>query len=150
MSAEKEKPDYLNRSKKNRSKVDEPMIDWDLSIAAAKIKKGLSTDILKIIQDRLDISRKELAQLLMISPRTLDRRFNEDTLPPDESERCYRIERLLELGEEILGSLQKTREWFKTTNFSLGKKTPLETIKTDPGARLVERTLHHIRHGITV
>jgi uncharacterized protein (DUF2384 family) len=35
-------------------------------------------------------------------------------------------------------------------NFALGDARPLDLARTEPGARLVERTLSHIQHGIPV
>lgn len=138
------------KSKKNSSKAEEPYIAWDLSKAVTNIQNGLASDILQTIQTRLDISRMELSTLLMISPRTLDRRRKEAVLPPDESERSYRIARLTDLAAEVFGSMEKASAWFKKSNYALGNKKPIEIVQTEPGARLVERTLQQIKHGITV
>ncbi|NBC03702.1 MAG: DUF2384 domain-containing protein [Bacteroidetes bacterium] len=153
MMAEKNsnQKEYLSKkSKRNSNKVEEPFIAWDLSKAVANIQEGLASDILQTIQTRLDISRMELSTLLMISPRTLDRRRKEDVLPPDESERSYRIARLTDLAAEVFGSMEKASTWFKQPNYALGNKKPLDIVQTEPGARLVERTLQQIQHGITV
>lgn len=134
----------------SRHKAEEPYIAWDLPKAASMVSSGISTEILKTIQERLGLSNIELSDLLMVSPRTLDRRKKEATLPADESERSYRIARLTDLASEVTGSGKKASEWFKKPNFALGNKTPLDLMQTEPGARLVERTLNQIRHGITV
>jgi len=139
-----------NKSKKNSNKAEEPFIAWDLSKAVANIQEGLASDILQTIQIRLDISRMELSTLLMISPRTLDRRRKEAVLPPDESERSYRIARLTDLAAEVFGSMEKASSWFKQKNYALSNKKPIDIVQTEPGARLVERTLRQIQHGITV
>ncbi len=139
-----------DKSKEGKFKTEETYIAWDLSKAASLVNAGLSTKIIGTIQKRLGLSNAELSELLLVSPRTLDRRKKEATLPADESERSYRIARLTELAAEITGSMEKASEWFKEPNFALGNKKPLELIKTEPGARLVERTLHQIEHGITV
>lgn len=131
-------------------KAEEPYIAWDLTKAASMVNAGLATKIIETIQSRLGLSNAELSDLLLVAPRTLDRRKKEATLPADESERSYRIARLTELAADITGSMEKASEWFKKPNFALGNKKPIELIKTEPGARLVERTLHQIEHGITV
>lgn len=130
--------------------AEEPFITWDLNDAVSRIHNGLSTSILKLIQQRLNLSREEMSVLLMISPRTLDRRKKEKVLPADESERSFRVARLTDLAAEVTGSMEKASEWFKKPNFALGNKKPIDLIQTEPGARLVERTLGQIRHGITV
>ncbi|MCC5906247.1 MAG: DUF2384 domain-containing protein [Balneolaceae bacterium] len=151
MESKKNQLKYTELQKEEKeSLVEEPYIAWDLTKASAKISSGLATGILSIIQDRLGISNKDLSELLLISPRTLDRRKKEAILPADESERSFRIARLTDLASEIFGSMEKASVWFKEPNFALGNKTPIELVKTEPGARLVERTLHQIGHGITV
>ncbi len=136
--------------KKDSNIAEEPYIEWGLADAAEKISRGLSTDVLYTLQSRLQLSNRELSYLLMISPRTLDRRKNEQRLAPDESERCLRVVRLTDMAGEIFGTLDKAASWFKQSNFALGNQKPIEMVRTEPGARLVERTLGQIRHGITV
>lgn len=130
--------------------ISEPYISWDLDTAATKIGKGLATTILEIIQARLQISNSQLSDLMMVSPRTLDRRKKEESLPPDESERSYRIARLTDRAYQVFENPEKVARWFSESNFALGNKTPLDMAKTEPGARLVEQLLGRIEHGITV
>lgn len=149
--SESKKESYSKRtSSPEKSKIEEPYIAWDLSKAASLVGAGLASDILQTIQSRLGLSKLELSDLLMVSPRTIDRRKKEKVLPADESERSYRIARLTDLAAEVTGSMEKGSAWFKKPNYALGDKKPIELIKTEPGARLVERTLHQIHHGITV
>lgn len=151
MSTDKDSTKYPNYHESgNENRVEEPYIAWDLPKASARISRGLATDIILIIQERLSVSNKDLSELLLISPRTLDRRKKEAVLPADESERTFRIARLTDLAADVLGSMEKASTWFKTSNFALGNKKPIELIKTEPGARLVERTLNQIRHGMPV
>jgi putative toxin-antitoxin system antitoxin component (TIGR02293 family) len=141
---------YKKTAESDRNIVSEPYIAWGLSDAAMKINQGLFTDVLSTIQSRLHISNQELSELIMISPRTLDRRKKEKTLPPDESERCYRVARLTDLAVQVFEDDGKAANWFGQPNYALGNKRPIELIKTEPGARLVERLLGQIEHGITV
>jgi putative toxin-antitoxin system antitoxin component (TIGR02293 family) len=143
-------PTYHSDQDDDRNIVSEPYITWELQDAASKISRGLFTDILVTIQNRLKITNLELAELLQISPRTLDRRRKEKTLPADESERSYRIARLTELAIQVFEDPEKVSAWFAQPNFALGNQKPLDLMKSEPGARLVERLLRQIDHGITV
>ncbi|GAB5521759.1 MAG: hypothetical protein RhofKO_40100 [Rhodothermales bacterium] len=122
--------------------------DWDLSTAAERIVRGLPTDSLDVVQRRLALSNQELAATVQISLRTLTRRKNEDTLPPDESERVYRINRLIEIAADVLGGQTEAQQWMKEPNFALGEAFPLVVARTQPGAQLVEQVLRRIEHGI--
>lgn len=130
--------------------VSEPYIAWDLDTAVVKIGNGLRTSILATIQARLRISNQQLSDLIMVSPRTLDRRKKEETLPPDESERSYRIARLTDRAYQVFEDPDKVARWFSEPNFALGNKSPIDLAKTEPGARLIEQLLGRIEHGITV
>lgn len=130
--------------------ISEPYIAWDLDTAATKIGKGLATTILQTIQARLQISNSQLSDLIMVSSRTLDRRKKEEYLPPDESERSYRIARLTDRAYQVFKDPEKVARWFSVPNYALDNKTPLDLAKTEPGARLVEQLLGRIEHGITV
>ena len=128
----------------------EAYASWDLPTAARRVSEGLSPDALNVVQDRLDLSNAELAHVVHISPRTLTRRKKEERLSPDESERVYRVARLIEIAARVLGSEDEAREWMKEPNYALGEQVPLEVARTEPGAELVERLLGQIEHGITV
>lgn len=130
--------------------VSEPYVAWDLNTAATKISKGLATSILVTIQARLQISNSQLSDLLMVSPRTLDRRKKEASLPPDESERGFRIARLTDRAYQVFEDPDKVARWFSEPNFALSNKKPLDLAKTEPGARLIDQLLGRIEHGITV
>ncbi len=138
-----------DRSKKT-VRYGEHYADWDLPTAAGRVAEGLPVGVLYTIQNRLDLSNQELAHAVMISPRTLTRRKKEHRLPPDESERAYRVARLTEIAADVLGSTDDAREWMKEPNYALGDQVPLEVARTEPGAKLVERVLRQIEHGITV
>ncbi len=125
--------------------------DWDLPTAAHRVEEGLTPAALDGLQETLDLSSRELADVLLLSPRTLSRRRRSaDRLPPDESERAYRLGRLAELAARTLGGTEAARDWMREPNFALGDVRPLDLARTEPGARLVERLLAHVRYGMPV
>ncbi len=123
---------------------------WDLATAAEQVREGLPASSLADLQRRLDVSAASLGDVLSIAPRTLARRAGAARLPRDESERVYRLGRLTTIAADVLGGIEAARQWFKVPNYALGDRTPLDMASTEPGARLVERTLRHIEHGIPI
>ena len=123
---------------------------WDLLTAAGKVSEGLPVGWITYLQDKLEISRKEVAELLMINPRTLARRLGDKRLQADESERAWRLARLLRLAAEVLNGEQEAAAWMKEENYALGERRPLDLARTDPGMQLVERTLRQIEYGMPV
>lgn len=123
---------------------------WDDWEAAARINDGLRTGLLEDIRTSLDLTVGELAILVQISPRTLNRRKSQKKLSPDESERVYRILKLIELAADVFGTEADARDWMKEPNFALASKSPLDLARSEPGAAIVERLLLQVRYGVAV
>ena len=116
--------------------------------AAAVVKEGVTGYQVEELQDRLDLTSGELSEIVSIPDRTLSRRKQQDRLPPDESERIFRIGRLADLAENVFGGPTNAARWLKEPNFALGDVAPLEMASTEPGARVVEQLIGRIEHGI--
>lgn len=119
-----------------------------LSGLLASIEEGLPTGLLDEIQERLDLTPEEMASFLGISPRTLERRRENGTLTPVESERLYRIVRLFRKATDVFESEEEACTWLKRPQMRLGEQVPLQVARLEPGAREAERLLGRIEHGI--
>jgi putative toxin-antitoxin system antitoxin component (TIGR02293 family) len=64
-----------------------------------------------------------------------------------ESDRLYRLARIVALAKQFLGENEIAIRWLKTPNRALGGKLPLDLIDTEPGARSVENVLGRIAYG---
>ena len=105
---------------------------------------------MEALRSHLKLNKGEFAAVIQVSPRTMARREKEELLLPDESDRVYRLGRLLARATEVFGSEEAALAWFKAPNYALGDITPLGYATSDPGAELVERLLGRIDHGIPV
>ncbi|GGY23336.1 antitoxin Xre/MbcA/ParS toxin-binding domain-containing protein [Paludibacterium paludis] len=95
---------------------------------------------------REGLTRKELE--FVIPARTLAHRIaRKESLSRDESERGVRIANLLVLAEQVLGGAQAATDWLRHPLVRFGGATPLETARTEQGARLVENLLTQIDEG---
>lgn len=137
------------RGRSSRSRQVLQYASLALAEAAALVNEGIAGSGVTELQERLDLTSREMADLVSIPDRTLSRRKHQDRLPPDESERIYRIGRLADLAEMTLGGPENAVHWLKEPNFALNNATPLEMAANEPGARLVEQLLGRIEHGIT-
>ena len=68
-------------------------------------------------------------------------------MAPYESDRIYRLARIVALAKRYLGDAALAHRWLKQPNRALGGKAPLEVIDTEPGARSVEGVLGRIAYG---
>jgi putative toxin-antitoxin system antitoxin component (TIGR02293 family) len=84
---------------------------------------------------------------LDLSTRSLQRRRREGRLARHESDRLYRLARIVALAKHYLGSDEIATQWLKQPNRALGGRAPLELTDTEIGARSVENVLGRIAYG---
>ena len=126
-----------------------------LGAAAAKehtlaptVRKGMAFNALLYLQKLYEIPDEFTQRILAISPRTWARRKADNRLSPTESDRLYRLARIIMRAEEVFQSREKARLWLKEPNRAMGLQTPLALLDTDEGARRVEDVLIRIEHGV--
>jgi putative toxin-antitoxin system antitoxin component (TIGR02293 family) len=119
--------------------------EFDLVSAAME---GLSPEAAsKVLASGL-LSAEELYQLV-IPRRTFERRRDEkQPLTVDEADRLLRVVRVVVQAAESLGDADKARVWLRTPNRALRGEAPMGMLATDIGARMVERVLGRIEHGV--
>lgn len=121
-----------------------------------KIRNGLPSHTLTRIEEKLGITRKDLASALKIPLRTFARRravkgaraATTARLPKGESDLVYRLARLYNFAVDALGGDEAAGLWLKTMNPALGN-VPLQMLDTEVGTREVENVLGRIRFGDT-
>jgi putative toxin-antitoxin system antitoxin component (TIGR02293 family) len=119
--------------------------EFDLAFAAMAGFSAAAAS--KIIESGL-LAPDEL-YALVIPRRTFDRRVEQgQPLTVTESDRLLRATRVITRAIEALGSSEKAATWLRTPNRALRGATPISMLETDLGARLVERTLGRIEHGV--
>ncbi len=117
--------------------------DGDLREA---IREGFPHAVLEELMRSSGLTLKELADALDLSARSLQRR-RRGRLARFESDRLYRLARLLALARQSLGDPDRASRWLKRTNRALGGLAPLAAIDTELGARQVENLLGRIAYG---
>jgi putative toxin-antitoxin system antitoxin component (TIGR02293 family) len=113
----------------------------------AAIREGFPQKVLKEVAQSAGITLGELAASLDLSARSLQRRRREGRLARFESDRVYRLVRIVALAKHYLGDDQAATRWLKRPNRALGGQIPLRLIDTEPGARAVENVLGRIAYG---
>jgi putative toxin-antitoxin system antitoxin component (TIGR02293 family) len=111
------------------------------------IREGFPQRVIEELMEGADLSIKELAAALDLSARSLQRRRREGRLARYESDRIYRLARIVALAKASLGGRDAATRWLKRPNRALGGKAPLAVIDTELGARAVENVLGRIAFG---
>lgn len=110
------------------------------------IREGFPHAVVEELMRASGLTLKELAGALDLSVRSLQRR-RRGRLARFESDRLYRMARLLALARETLGDEARANRWLKRTNRALGGLAPIAAIDTELGARQVEDILGRIAYG---
>jgi putative toxin-antitoxin system antitoxin component (TIGR02293 family) len=118
----------------------------DVDLQAA-IREGFPQKVIEELMEAADLSIKELAASLDLSPRSLQRRRRQGRLARYESDRIYRLARIVALAKSSLGGRDAATRWLKRPNRALGGNAPLAVIDTELGARAVENVLGRIAFG---
>ncbi len=113
----------------------------------AAIREGFPQRVVQEVMQGAGITLKELASTLDLSARSLQRRRREGRLARFESDRLYRLARVVALTKHYIGDKDTATRWLKRPNRALGGATPLDLVDTELGARTVEDVLGRIAYG---
>ncbi len=113
-----------------------------------RIKQGLPVQSFDILRDEFGIPIPQLAKILNINPRTLNRRRQSGRFNTDESERVYRLGRLFKIALNLFKEISAVQQWFSVPREIFGGETPLSYADTEPGAQEVEKQLRRLGHGV--
>jgi len=111
------------------------------------IRQGFPPAVVEELMRAAGLSLKELASALDLSPRSLQRRRRTGRLARYESDRLYRLARIVALANEFLGDHERAIRWLKRPNRALGGIAPIAALDTELGARQVENILGRIAYG---
>lgn len=111
-------------------------------------RRGVSKKSLLSLAELSGISVKELAGLLPVSLRTIQRYNDDDLLEPYISEHALNIAMVLAKGLDVFSSTEKLQHWLHTPAVSLGNKKPISLLDTGFGARLLLDELGRLEYGV--
>jgi putative toxin-antitoxin system antitoxin component (TIGR02293 family) len=111
------------------------------------LNQGLPFETLEAMENQGIVDVSELKTF--IPARTLARRKGEQKrLSAEESDLVARLARIHDFAVEVFGNHEKARKWLRVPNRALKGHIPLQLLRTDYGARIVESLLGRIAHGI--
>lgn len=115
----------------------------------AMIRKGLQFQSLNSFLAKTGITRSELAYILQVSVRTLQRHEQNRRLSPAISEKLIQLTDLFNLAKDALGQdALNITQWLRQPNRALGSETPLSLLDTQIGYLQVQNVLGRMAHGV--
>lgn len=118
-------------------------IDW-IGLA----RHGVSKQLMLSVQEQLELSQKEMATLLHLTPRTIQRMKEEQLLPPAASGQLLELLRLYRRATDVLGDASHARRWLRTPVTALNNVPPVSLLDTPAGFQWVFDVLGRIEHGV--
>jgi len=113
-----------------------------------RLRRGLPFAALTAVMEQYGISRDALCTILHLSARNFLRRKEQRRLSPDESDRLYRLARVIAHANRVFEDPEESADWIQSPNTALGKQQPLTLLDTDIGVQQVDQVLGRIEHGI--
>lgn len=113
------------------------------------IRRGLPLSSLNFLLQESKLNRQELAHILQISPRTMQRYSAEHMLPSTVSEKLLMLNDLYERGHDILGQgPENVTHWLRSHVIALGNQRPIDYLDTYEGFNEVLKVLGRLEWGI--
>lgn len=111
-------------------------------------RNGIPRQALDNLATALQISPADIAKVLPVSPRTLQRYESTETMSPALSDHIVQIARVLARAVEVFGESGTAADWLKESSVALGGATPMEFLDTYSGITVVLGELTRIEHGV--
>lgn len=121
------------------------MSDLDTAVSAGLPKRSLERLSVRVTLD----ARQASAWKFKVVPAATWKRRSK-WLSPEESERTERLARVLASAEYVWDDREQARAWMNKPHPELGGQTPLDTARTELGARRVEDLLEKLFYGLPV
>ena len=113
---------------------------------AKAVEGGFTVDAIVALANA-GMSEREIGRLI-INPRTLSHRRNKgQRLTENESDRAARVARAITLAERTFANPDKADRWLHKGLNALDGRRPMDLVRTDAGARIVEDLLLRIAWG---
>lgn len=113
------------------------------------LNAGVNAGVFGALAASIDVTANTLASALGLSPRTLRNRTKKPArLTADETERGFRVYRVLRRASDVLGNKEAAASWMNTPQKALGEQTPLSLLVRDVGTEEVLNVLTAIQYGV--
>jgi len=122
----------------------------DFSQTIASIRRGFPFTTVKRVAEDCQISETQVATYFLgiSEPNLSTLEKSEQPLNSIQSDRLYRLSRLISRAIEVFENIDTARKWLKRPNQALGGIVPLDILDTDAGTEQVEELLNRIEYGV--
>ena len=112
-------------------------------------KRGISKNALAHLANYLCFTLSQMAELLPVSERTIQRCSSEDQFSTVVSEQILQIAEVAARGKEVFQDKNKFLSWINHPSKALGNRTPASLLSSRFGIEMVLDELGRIEHGVS-
>jgi len=124
-----------------------PSLTSTLHLNVKTIERGVPLTAFHAFAEQSGLPIRELHEVV-IPVRTLKhRRARKESLSRDESDKLTRVARVFDHAVQVFTDGERARRWLQKPNGVFEGRTPLELVRTETGARMVDELLGQIDHG---
>jgi putative toxin-antitoxin system antitoxin component (TIGR02293 family) len=109
---------------------------------------GVTKDALAHLANTMCFSMRQMAELLPVAERTIQRYSPEKHFTPYVSEHILQIAEVVARGSEVFEDMDNFLSWMNHPAKALGDTTPASLLKTRFGVEMVLDELARIEHGV--
>jgi putative toxin-antitoxin system antitoxin component (TIGR02293 family) len=110
--------------------------------------KGITKDAVLRLASSLSMSISEMAKLLPVTERTIQRYKRKQRFNRVVSEQVLQIAEVTVRGVKVFGDRKKFLSWMKLPSPALGNRTPASLLRSRFGTEVVLDELGRIEHGV--
>lgn len=111
-------------------------------------KRGISKRSLAHLAEFMCFSMRQMAELLPVTDRTIQRYSPEDHFNPTVSEHILQIAEVAARGSDVFGDMNRFLSWMNHPNKALGDRIPNSLLSSRFGLEMVLDELGRIEHGV--
>ncbi len=110
--------------------------------------QGVTKEALLHLVSYLNCPMSEMAQLLPVTERTIQRYRSHQHFNRVVSEHILQLAEIVAHGTEVFGDREKFLRWLRIPNVALGNRIPFELLDSRFGADMIRDELGRIEHGV--
>jgi putative toxin-antitoxin system antitoxin component (TIGR02293 family) len=111
-------------------------------------QQGVTKDALVHLANYLSFTLGQIAELLPVTERTIQRYASQEPFNRVVSEQILQIAEVVARGAEVFEAKDQFLAWMNHPNRALANKTPLSLLSSRFGAEMVLDELGRIEHGV--
>jgi putative toxin-antitoxin system antitoxin component (TIGR02293 family) len=119
-----------------------------LHLSLSRVEEGVPVATMTEFAETSGLPLKDLYDVVIPARTLKHRRARREPLSRDESDKLARLVRTYDRTVAVFGNADKARMWLEEPKRRFEDRSPLDMLRTETGARLVEELLIQIDEGM--